>query len=88
MVVSFKTTSDITLDSHDFSKRQWRKICKALGAQDDDDVLWIEVPADTVELICKPTTKREMEEWSKREQNNDFQKFEGGINNGRFGICS
>lgn len=68
MVVSFKTTSDITLDSHDFSKRQWRKICKALGAQDDDDVLWIEVPADTVELICKPTTKREMEEWSKREQ--------------------
>lgn len=32
MVVSFKTNTDITLDSHDFSKRQWRKICKALGA--------------------------------------------------------
>lgn len=32
MVVSFKTNSDITLESHDFSKRQWRKICKALGA--------------------------------------------------------
>lgn len=35
MVVSFKTNSDITLESHDFSKRQWRKICRALGAQDD-----------------------------------------------------
>lgn len=39
MVVSFKTNSDITLENHDFSKRQWRKICKALGAQDDDNVL-------------------------------------------------
>ena len=67
MVVSFKTTSDITLDSHNFSKRQWRKICKALGAQDDDVVLWIEVPANTVELVCKPT-KSEMEEWAKRAQ--------------------
>ena len=67
MVVSFKTTSDITLDSHDFSKRQWRKICKTLGAQDDDDVLWIEVPANSVELVCKPT-KSEMEEWAKRAQ--------------------
>lgn len=67
MVVSFKTASDITLDSHDFSKRQWRKICKALGAQDNDDVLWIEVPANTVELVCKPT-KSEMEEWAKQAQ--------------------
>ena len=55
MVVSFKTNTDITLDSHDFSKRQWRKICKTLGAQDDDDVLWIEVPANSVELVCRPT---------------------------------
>lgn len=54
MVVSFKTNSDITLENHDFSKRQWRKICKALGAQDDDNVLWIEIPANTVELVCKP----------------------------------
>lgn len=37
MVVSFKTNSDITLESHDFSKRQWRKLCKALGAQDFDN---------------------------------------------------
>ena len=62
MVVSFKTTSDITLDSLDFSKRQWRKICKALGAQEDDDVLWIEVPADTVELVRRPT-KEENRVW-------------------------
>ena len=55
MVVSFKTNTDITLDSHDFSKRQWCKICKMLGAQDDDDVLWIEVPANSVELVCRPT---------------------------------
>lgn len=65
MVVSFKTNSDITLDSHDFSKRQWRKLCEALGARDDDDVLWIEIPANTVELVCRPT-KREMEEWNRR----------------------
>lgn len=65
MVVSFKTNTDITLDSHDFSKRQWRKICKTLGAQDDDNVLWIEIPANTVELVCKPT-KSELEEWNRR----------------------
>lgn len=28
MVVSFKTNSDITLENHDFSKRQWRKIVR------------------------------------------------------------
>lgn len=26
MVVSFKTNSDITLENHDFSKRQWHKM--------------------------------------------------------------
>ena len=61
MVASFKTNSDITLENHDFSKRQWREICKALGAQDDDNVLWIEIPANIVELVCKPT-KSELEE--------------------------
>lgn len=66
MVVSFKTNSDITLDSHDFSKRQWRKLCEALGAGKKDKVLWIEIPANTVELVCKPT-KSEMAEWAKRE---------------------
>lgn len=69
MVVSFKTNTDITLDSHDFSKRQWRKICKALGAQDDDDVLWIEVPANSVELVCRPT-REELREWRNKNENN------------------
>lgn len=68
MVVTFKTNSDITLESHDFSKRQWRKLCKALGAQDDDDVLWIEVPANTVELVCRPT-KKELIEWRNKNKN-------------------
>lgn len=67
MVVTFKTNSDITLDSHDFSKRQWRKICKALGAEKKDKVLWVEIPANSIELVCKPT-KSEMAEWTKREQ--------------------
>ena len=69
MVVSFKTNTDITLDSHDFSKRQWRKICKALGTQDDDDVLWIEVPANSVELVCRPT-REELREWRNKNESN------------------
>ena len=65
MVVSFKTNTDITLDSHDFSKRQWRRLCKALGAGKKDEVLWVEIPANSIELVCKPT-KSEMEEWNRR----------------------
>ena len=65
MVTTFKTNSDITLYIQGFSKRQWCKICKVFGAQKTDKVLWIEIPANTVELICKPT-KSEIEEWNKR----------------------
>ena len=65
MVTTFKTNSDITLYIQVFSKRQWGKICKVFGAQKTDKVLWIEIPANTVELICKPT-KSEIEEWNKR----------------------
>lgn len=67
MVTTFKTNSDITLYNQDFSKRQWRKICKVFGAQKTDKVLWIEIPANTVELICYPT-KNEIEEWARGQQ--------------------
>ena len=67
MVTTFKTNSDITLYNQDFSKRQWRRLCKALGAEKKDKVLWIEIPANSIELVCKPT-KSEMEEWAKRKQ--------------------
>ena len=69
MVATFKTNSDITLDRHDFSKRQWRKICKALGADRRDEFLWIEVPANSIELVCRPT-KEEIREWKKQHKTN------------------
>lgn len=65
MVVTFKTNSDITLDCHDFSRRQWRKICRAFGAEKKDKVLWIEVGAGAVELACKPT-EAELREYERK----------------------
>lgn len=67
MVVTFKTNSDITLDCHDFSKRQWRKICQAFGAEKEDKVLWIEVSAGAVEFACKPTDE-EVREFARKER--------------------
>lgn len=79
MVATFKTNRDITLDKHDFSKRQWRKLCVALGADERDDILWIEIPDGAVELVCRPT-KREVEDWKfaqmRKEKQNGLDEIE------------
>ena len=56
MVVTFHNDRDFILDSRDFSKRVWKKICLNFNIDKKNvkNVLWLEFPKNSIDFICHP----------------------------------
>ena len=56
MVVTFHNDRDFMLDSRNFSKRVWKKICLNFNIDKKNvkNVLWLEFPKNSIDFICHP----------------------------------
>lgn len=56
MVVTFNNDRDFILDSRNFSKRVWKKICLNFNIDKKNvkNVLWLEFPKNSIDFICHP----------------------------------